>query len=364
MDKKRPDIFLLICVTALVAVGLVMVFSATTTQSLRAGNPFMYLIKQSLYVALGFIAMYAGYRIDYDNYRKWTAWIMGGSLFLLAVVFLPMIGHSAGGASRWIDLGFISFQPSELAKIAVVIYLADVLARKGAVIREFIKGLFPPLLVVGGFCFIVLIQPDLGTVFVIFGTAFIMFYLAGAKAVHLSLLFAGGVAAFLLSSFVSSYRWQRIITFIDPWKDPRGAGFHIIQSMIAVGSGGFMGLGLGASRQKFLYLPEQYTDFIYAILCEEGGFLGALGVILLFIWFIGRGLKICRQCPDRFGMLLAGGLTSFIALEAVVNMGVVVDLIPTTGVPLPFISYGGTSLIVMMFTVGILLNISSFRERA
>jgi len=361
--KKLPDIPLLICVVLLVLIGLVMVFSATTTESVAAGDPFLYLKKQSLYVLCGFIAMYAGYRTDYRNLRKLVGWLLWTSLFLLLAVFVPFLGRSAGGASRWIDLGLFSFQPSELLKLSIVIYLADFLTKRQDSMRDLFRALLPPLLVVGAFCLLVLKQPDLGTVIVIFGSAYIMFYLAGARLLHLAWMAAAAAAGFLAVSVLSPYRFKRLLAFIDPWQDPRGIGFHIIQSLIAVGSGGFLGLGLGASRQKYLYLPEQYTDFIFAVLCEETGFLGAAVVIALFIGLIGRGLKVSREAPCRFGMLLAGGITAFIGLEAAVNMGVVTGLVPTTGIPLPFISYGGTSLIVMMYAVGIILNISSSGDK-
>lgn len=359
VQKKRSDFILIFTVIALVCVGLLMVFSATTTESLRAGDPFLYLKKQLLYVAIGFLAMFIGSRIDYQIYRKYVGLILVVAFVMLAVVFIPFFGRSAGGAARWIDLSFFSFQPSEFAKLALVIYLADAIVRKGDLIKDFKKGLLAFLCVVSAACLLVLLQPDLGTAFVLFSTAFLMFYLGGARIAHLFFIFVAAMTAFFAASLLSTYRIKRLLAFVDPWKDPRGIGFHIIQSLIAVGSGGFFGLGLGGSRQKYLYLPEQYTDFIFAILCEEWGFIGAVAVVILFIVFISRGLRITRMASGRFGMLLSGGIISYIGLQAVVNMSVVIGISPTTGIPLPFISYGGTSLVVMLYAVGILLNISS-----
>lgn len=355
------DFILFFNVCALVAIGLIMVFSAAATESLRANDPFFYLKRQLIFVAIGFLALYIGFKIDFSKYRKWSGQILLLSFFLLGIVFIPFIGRSAGGATRWIDLGFFSFQPSEFAKLGVIIYLADSITRKKKIIGNFLKGILPILTIVAFACLLILKQPDLGTVLVIFGTALIMFYLGGAKLVHIIFLILISSAFFIFASFISPYRKRRLLAYINPWKDPKGVGFHIIQSLIAVGSGGFFGLGLGGSRQKFLYLPEQYTDFIFAILCEETGFLGALLVIILFIGVAARGFYIGRKSPDDFGSLLAFGLSSFLILQALINIGVVVGLIPTTGIPLPFISYGGTSLIVSLYSVGILLNISSSR---
>ena len=364
MSKKTsvgfyPDVPMLFLTLTLVCIGLLMVFSSTTIESLKAGDPFLYFKKQMIYVILGFGAMVFAMRFDHRRYREWVGIILGAAFLLLLVLFIPHVGRTAGGATRWIDLGPVSFQPSEFAKLALVIYMADFMARKKELIFDFVKGILPVLLVVGAACVLVLKQPDLGTVLVMFGSFFIMLYLAGARLSHLAALASCSAAGVFLLSILSPYRWKRIAAFIDPWQDPRGIGFHIIQSLIAVGSGGLFGFGLGNSRQKFLYLPEQYTDFIFAVFCEEWGFVGALVLIGLFIAFISRGLRICRNAPDKFSYLLAGGLISGLALQAVINMGVVVGIVPTTGIPLPFISYGGTSLVVSLYSVGILLNISS-----
>ena len=222
----------------------------------------------------------------------------------------------------------------------------------------------PLLCVVGFFCALIMGQPDLGTVIVIFVNSIFMMFLAGARISHILALLPPAVLGVLTLSFLSPYRWRRIIAFIDPWKDPLGTGFHIIQSLIAIGSGGILGFGAGNSRQKFLYLPEQYTDFIFSIVCEELGFIGAVLLIGLFVLFIARAFRICRFAPDNFSRLIAGGLAGYIGLQAFVNMAVATGSLPTTGIPLPFISYGGTSLMITLFSVGIMLNISTYKRQA
>lgn len=362
-ERQKPDYLLLFCVFALVLFGFLMVFSATTMDSLQSGDPIYYLKRQLLYVLIGGAALFAGYKTDYTVYRKYSGALLGAAFVLLLLVFVPVLGRSAGGAARWIDLGFFSFQPSEVAKIAIILYLADALARKGDNITSFRKGMFPFLCVVSFFCALIMGQPDLGTVIVIFMTSVLMMFLAGARIKHLLMLFPPVVLGILALSFASPYRWKRIIAFLDPWKDPLGTGFHMIQSLIAIGSGGFFGFGPGNSRQKFLYLPEQYTDFIFAIVCEELGFIGAVFLIALFVFFIARAIRVCRSAPDTFSSLIAGGLAGYIGLQAAINMGVATGSLPTTGIPLPFISYGGTSLVITLFAAGIILNISTYKRQ-
>jgi len=277
---------------------------------------------------------------------------------LLFLIFIPGFGRSAGGAVRWMDVFVIAFQPSEIAKIAVILYLASLFSSwdydKGGIPRFLALSLLPVALI----AYLVLKQPDLGTTLVIAGTTFVMFYMGGLKDRYLFFTAVIGSAVFLMLSFTSAYRFRRLIAFVDPWKVPRDAGFHIIQSLLAVGSGGLFGLGLGGSKQKFFYLPQHYTDFIYSILSEELGFIGAVGVIILFVLFVTRGIRIARFAQDEFGRLLAGGIISWIALQALLNLYVVTGMFPVTGIPLPFISFGGTALVVTMFSVGVLLNIS------
>ncbi len=355
--------WLLFSVAALLLSGLIMIFSATTIDSLQAGDPFYYLKRQLFYLAIGLSLMIAGLRIRYEVYKKMSGLLLLAGVGMLLLLFVPFLGKEVGGAVRWISIGPFSFQPSEFMKFAVVVYIADVLTRNEKNIGDFSRTILPVLGVVGAVVILIMKQPDMGTCLVLFGIMMLMFYFSGVRLSHLfGLLSAGGVAI-LAASVLSPYRMKRLMAFRDPWQDPQGIGYHITQSLIAVGSGGIFGLGIGASRQKFMYLPEQYTDFIFAIICEETGLIGALVIIFLFLMLIAQGLRIARSAPDRFGFLLASGIVSFMAVQSFVNISVVVGLLPTTGIPLPFISYGGTSLMVMLFSIGVLLNISNSQRR-
>ena len=264
---------------------------------------------------------------------------------------------------RWIDLGFVQFQPSEFVKFALVVYLASALSNKGEKIKELYRGLAPLLGVVLAVCFLIMKQPDLGSVLVIYGTALAMFFLSGASLIHLGVLAALSVAAILFLSVFQPYRMARLLAFLNPWSDPKGIGYHIIQSLIAVGSGGIFGMGIGLSRQKFFYIPQPHTDFIFAVVCEEIGLIGACVLIAAFLFLVSRCFRIGAQCSDRYGYLLACGFAVSLCLQAAINMGVVTGLVPTTGIPLPFISYGGTSLVLTLFSVGVVMNISSRNAR-
>ncbi len=359
MQKQRIDYIFLFAVLALSAIGLIMIFSASPTMALKLGDSYYYLKRHILYLLLGFSALYFGLRLDLDRLRRWSGPILVISLAVLLLVYMPGLGKRVSGALRWIDLAFFSFQPSELIKFTMILFLAHLLAKREEMMRDFFGGLMPPLILVGIVSAIIVKQPDLGTAIAISSTALIMLFAAGANLWHLCGIGAIGVAGAVGLSLSTPYRAQRLVAYLDPWKDPHGVGFHIIQSLLAVGSGGLFGVGLGASRQKFFYLPQQFTDFIYAILCEELGFIGGAGVIVLFIIFAARGFRIALTTEDRFRSLLAAGLVSWITLQALINILVVVGLLPTTGIPLPFISYGGTATVVSLFSVGILLNISS-----
>jgi cell division protein FtsW len=354
----RPDYILLFVLMALLSVGFIMVFSASPTLGLKLGDSFYYLRRHFLYLLIGFAAMAVGLRVDYHYLKKWSTPAMFGAILLLFALYIPGLGRTIGGAVRWLDLTIISFQPSELAKIVVILFLASLFSswhgERGTMPKVLLVALAPVLLV----AFLVLKQPDLGTTLVIIGTTFFMLFIAGVgHKLLLSIAFGGaGLTALLI--FNSAYRLRRISAFFDPWRAPFDVGFHIIQSLLAIGSGGIFGLGLGASKQKFFYLPQHYTDFIFSILSEELGFLGAFGVVFLFVLFVIRGIRIARFAKDDFGVLLAGGIVSWIALQAVINLYVVTGLFPTTGIPLPFISFGGTALVVTLYSAGVLLNIS------
>ncbi|MBI5698882.1 putative lipid II flippase FtsW [Candidatus Saganbacteria bacterium] len=363
--KKQPNIIFLILTAALYIVGVLMIFSASPSLALKLGDSFYYLKRHIFYSILGFFGLYYAFNLDLNKLKKLAPWLLIVSLGLLLALNLPGVGKTMGGATRWMDLYFFSFQPAELAKFSMVLFLAVTLSAKGggpacrqAGIKDFFKGLFPQLVLVGLISLIIIKQPDMGTALSIAGTSFIMFFVAGARMGHLLFILGIGAAAVLGLSVSSPYRMRRLLAYLDPWSDPLNVGFHIIQSLLAIGSGGLFGLGLGNSRQKFFYLPQQYADFIFAVLCEELGFIGAAGLIVLFLAFFISGIRIASQSKDAFSQLLASGLIAMFAVQTFMNLMVVTGLLPTTGIPLPFISYGGTALIINLFSAGLILNIS------
>jgi len=362
MSKPKIDYIFLFAVLALSAIGLIMILSASPTMGLKLGDSFFFIKRHLFYLTLGFLALYFGFRIDLEHLKKWAGLIFAISIVLLISIYIPGVGRKVLGASRWIDLGILSFQPSELMKFSTVLFLAVILTNRREQIKDFLAGLLPPLVLTGMVAVLIIRQPDLGTALTIAAAAFIMLFIAGAQLWHLGLMGGVGVLGIAVLSIFSAYRMQRLLAYLDPWKDPQGIGFQIIQSLLAVGSGGLFGLGLGASRQKFFYLPQQFTDFIFAILGEELGLVGGLGVVILFIVLAGQGFRIALSTTDRFKSLLAAGLVSWITLQALINIAVVLGIIPTTGIPLPFISYGGTATIVNLFAVGVILNISKKGE--
>lgn len=336
-----------------------MVFSSSSYAAMLSHHDaFYYLKRQGLWALFSLGVMFGAMRLDYYRLQRWAGLFLLTSLFLLALVLLA--GIASRGASRWLGLGGLTFQPSELVKLAMVIYLARSLSRRQEKLALFGEGLLPPTVMVVAAAGMILAQPDLGTAIVLGGTAYLMFFAAGARSSHLIGLGLVGVAGALVAAVVEPYRLERLMGFLDPMADPKGTGFQTIQSLLALGSGRLFGVGLGMSRQKFLYVPERHTDFIFAILGEELGFLGALGVLLLFFVLIWRGMRTALFLPDDFGRLLASGLTSMIAFQALINLGVVTGALPVTGITLPFLSYGGSSLLVSMAAVGILLNLSRY----
>jgi cell division protein FtsW len=283
-------------------------------------------------------------------------------LFLLALVLVPGIGREIAGARRWFRFKFLSFQPSELANLAVIIYLADFIARRGNAITTFIKGFLPPMFVLGAAVVLILAQPDLGTTVALGIVVLIMLFVAGVRISYLFSLIVAAIPALWFLIFSVPYRRMRILAFLNPYLDPKGSGFQIIQSQIALGSGGLFGVGIGQSKQKLFYLPAAHTDFIFAIIGEELGLIGTVGVILLFMLFIQQALKIIKNAPDKFGYFLSLGLVLMICFKAVINIGVSCGVLPTKGLPLPFISYGGSSFMFDMVSIGILLNIARTGE--
>ncbi len=353
-----PDAVLFAVVAALVGIGLVMVFSASSaTAYAEHGDIAYYLKRQLIWLVAGLVLAYFAYRLDLKALKRAAPFLLVGAVIGLLLVFVPHIGLGVNGGRRWIGVSSLSVQPSEFAKLAIVVYLSAKLSARGERITSLASGLFPLCIPVVIVAVLVLKEPDMGTASLVVFTAFAMFFSAGARIAHLSAVALVTVPFAAMTVLASSYRRARIFAFLDPWKDPQNTGFHIVQSLLALGSGGIFGVGLGASRAKFFYLPEQYTDFIFSILGEELGLVGALTVIALFITFTYRAIRIALAAPDRFGFFLTVGCASMIAIQAFINIGVVTSSWPVTGVPLPFISFGGSSLVVSLIAVALIANV-------
>ncbi|WNS77081.1 stage V sporulation protein E [Bacillus sp. DTU_2020_1000418_1_SI_GHA_SEK_038] len=363
MPTKRttPDLILIIVTLTLLAVGLTMVYSASAIWAeYKFDDSFFFAKRQMLFAAVGIVAMFFIMNVDYWTWRTWAKVIVIICFVLLILVLIPGIGNVRNGSRSWIGVGAFSIQPSEFMKLAMIAFLAKYLSENQKLITSFTKGLIPSLGIVFLAFGLIMLQPDLGTGTVMVGTCIVMIFIAGGRISHfvgLGLLGLGGFVALILSA---PYRIKRITSFLDPWEDPLGSGFQIIQSLYAIGPGGLFGLGLGQSRQKFFYLPEPQTDFIFAILSEELGFIGGSFVILLFALLLWRGIRIALGAPDLFGSFLAVGIIAMIAIQVMINIGVVIGLMPVTGITLPFLSYGGSSLTLMLLAVGVLLNISRY----
>jgi cell division protein FtsW len=357
-----PDMVLFASIAALVVIGLIMIYSASSATAYATYRDTAYFLKhQAMWVVVASIVAAVAYRIDYRKLKTIAPAAIGLSIAALLLVLIPHVGQMAGGSRRWLGTSSIGFQPSEFAKLALVLFLAAKLSSIGDGIRSLTRGVVPILLVTVILAMLVEREPDMGTASLLVFVAFAMLFCAGARIEHLLMCISAMVPVIAVLVFSSAYKRARIFAFLDPWKDPQNAGFHIVQSLLALGSGGVLGVGLGASRQKFFYLPEQYTDFIFAILGEELGMIGALAVIVLFVIFAFRAVRIALAAPDRFGMLLALGCTFMIVIQAFVNIGVVTSSWPVTGVPLPFLSYGGTSLVVSLTAVALIINIGRHR---
>ncbi|MCK4993577.1 MAG: putative lipid II flippase FtsW [Candidatus Omnitrophica bacterium] len=358
MNMRDTRINLAAVSIILVCIGIVMIYSTSAIYALENQGDSAYYLKRHLaYVFIGLICVFFAMKVDYHYFRKIAKPLLMASAVLLVLLFVPGITRQVGGARRWFRLGSLSFQPSELAKFAMVVYAADFLSRKKDVITSFLYGFLPILLVMGSVCLLIIVQPDLGTVLTITSICFLMFFVAGVKLTHILSFVLGSLPLLYILVFSVSYRRRRILAFLDPWSDPQGTGFQIIQSLVAVGSGGFTGLGLGHGRQKLLYLPAAYTDFIFSIIGEELGFIGTSAIIMLVIFLLLQATKISLKAKDSFGQLLSFGLISCLMIEAIVNMGVAISIFPTKGLPFPFISYGGTSLVFNMIYVGLILNV-------
>ncbi|MEK7073134.1 MAG: putative lipid II flippase FtsW [Patescibacteria group bacterium] len=359
---ERVDRPLLLAVLALAVFGLAMLSSASGPAAFaRFGDAFWFVRHQLLFGFIpGVVAMIVLSQIDYRLYRVWAMPILLGTIVLLVLVFIPGLSADWGTSKSWIGIGSFSLQPAEIVKITFLIYLAAWLEARGdAGARDLHAGLVPFLMLLTVIGTLIMLQPDLGTFSVIVIVSLIVYFLGGASMQHLAALSAAGIGLILLLIKVAPYRAQRLTTFLHPELDPQGVGYHINQALLAIGSGGIFGLGFGRSRQKFSYLPEVAGDSIFAVMAEELGFLLSAGFIILLLLFLWRGLTIADRAPDRFGKLLASGIVALVAVQAFVNIGSMLSVLPLTGITLPFVSYGGTSLFVLMGAMGILLNISS-----
>ncbi|HEX7472977.1 MAG TPA: putative lipid II flippase FtsW [Candidatus Limnocylindrales bacterium] len=360
-EQHQPDYIFLIAIIGLVAIGVLMVYSSSAmTSYLSDDDQFKVVGPQVVWAALGLISMAVVTRIDYRYWRLASVPLFGLAVILLViVVFVPSLNYVVGGSARFLRIGPLPlFHPAEVAKLALVVYLAHWFARRGTGIHAFWSGTVVFLVISGPVILLVLREPDIGTSTVLAGTALVMFFVAGANLLHLAALGSTvmlGAAAFIATH---SYAIVRVRAFIDPWSDPSGSGFHTIQGLLALGLGGLLGSGLGESRLAAGHLPNAYNDFIFAIIGEEFGLVGAALVIFLFVVIGYQGIRIALGAPDTFGALLAAGITAWICIQAFINIGVVVALLPVTGITLPFVSAGGSSLAITLTAVGILLSVS------
>ena len=341
-----------------------MIYSSSGVYAMQElGDSLHFLKRHALFLVIGFCMTLAVMAVYYRQIRIFIKPLMLITLLLLVLVLIPSIGKASFGARRWFRAGPFNFQPSELMKLVMVLYVSDFLARKQSKIRNFMAGFMPLMLVLGLACALILKQPDMGSSLLIGTVALTMMFVAGARLSHISLLGVLAFPAFYFLVVRVPYRWTRIVTFIDPWRDSQGAGFQLTQSQIALGSGGLFGFGLGKSVQKLFYLPAAHTDFIFSIIGEEFGLLGTFAVVFLFLAFIWQGARIAKRTTDAFGYFLSVGIVAMLGLQAVINIGVSIGALPTKGLTLPFISYGGSALIFNMVSVGLLLNISRINDQ-
>ncbi|WP_044347168.1 putative lipid II flippase FtsW [Dethiosulfatarculus sandiegensis] len=354
----------MVAVVVLTAIGLVMVFSASSSLAdKRYADSAYFLKRQAMHLGVGVLVMLALARLDYGRLHKMTYPILVGTVVALLLVFIPVVGHKAGGAYRWVNLLFIRLQPGELAKLALVFYLAYSLSSHQDQVKSFSRGFFPNIAVACVLTFLVVLEPDLGTAVTLMALASIVLFVAGTRFTYLGAMGLLALPVLGLLLFKVNWRLERMLTFLNPWADPKGTGWQIIHSFLALGSGGFTGAGLSASKQKLFYLPEPHTDFIFSVLGEELGFWGVSLVLGLFMVVIWRGIKTALEARDLFGTYLALGCTLVIGLQAFVNVAVVMGLLPTKGLTLPFISYGGSSLLVNLACVGLLLSVASHKGK-
>lgn len=359
MKLRGIDPWVTLAFIALLCIGVVMVYSASAVYGYDYyGNPYYIAQREIIWAGLAVGALAVVIHVDYHRLQRLALPFFVIAVAMLAIVLVPHLGHASHGARRWFSLGAgITIEPSEVVKLAAVIYLAAWLAAKGDRLRDFQAGFVPFSLITGVIAILIIKQPDLGTSMVVCATLFSMFFMGGANIRHLGTLLVGSTAIGWVLAHSSSYRFNRLTAFMNPWKDPTGVGYHTVQALLALGSGGIFGVGLGNSVEKHV-LPAPYTDSILAVIGEEWGLMGTIVILLLFMVIAYRGMRIAVTAPDTFGRLLAAGITSWITFQAVLNFAVITSSVPFTGVPLPFISYGGSSLVITVVALGILLNIS------
>ncbi len=355
--QKKMDYSFLAVVLALLCYGLIMVFSASSASAhYKYGDALHFIKLQLMWAVLGLVAMFMASRVSYKTIYKYSLHLIVASIFLLILV--PLIGIEVNGAKRWIGYGPLRFQPSEIAKFAIIVFLARSLTVNQEALKTFTKGFLPYICIIGLMALLVFIEPHLSGAVVIAMVGFIVLWAAGAKISHFLIIGGPVLAVLCVAMFSASYRVARFTSFLDPFKDTTGESYQIIQSLYAIGSGGIFGVGLGQSRQKYLYLPEAQNDFIFSIICEELGFVGALLLVVLFVLLIFKGIKIAMNAPDKFSRLTVIGIMGLISVQVVINIAVVTSSIPATGMPLPFFSYGGSSLLFILSEMGVVLSIS------
>ncbi|MCI5915832.1 MAG: putative lipid II flippase FtsW [Christensenella sp.] len=370
LEKRRPfytgqlDFPLLFAIALLCAFGLVMLFSASYYYAQNTAatkyDGFFYLKSQAMYLAVGLVAMYVVSRVDYHFFDKIRVFALVGTLALMLLVLIPGLGVDRNGAQRWLKIPGTSFtfQPSELAKFALIVYMAGFMSRRPQAMKNLTKGVFPMLFIMGAFGLVLLLQKNMSMMVIMMMTGVVMLFLGGAEIKHLLLLAGIAVPILVVAVLMEEYRISRVLMFMDPWESTEKGAYQLRQALIALGAGGIFGQGLNFSRQKLLFLPYGESDFIFAIIGEELGFIGCTLLILAYLFIIYRGIRIAMRCKDRFGSLMAAGITAVIGMQAAINIAVATSSIPPTGQTLPFVSAGGTSLMIFLAAAGILLNIS------
>lgn len=366
VSRRDPSSVLLVGGFAgfLAVLGLAMGLSASAVFSLQEfGSPYAIFVRQAIWIAVGLAVMGVTATVDYRVWRRAGVPMFVVSVLLLCLVLLPGVGISAYGATRWLGAGPLRIQPSELAKLAVLLVCADVLARKERLLDDPLHMLVPCVPVLAGCALLIMLQPDLGTTLSLAGIVLVMLFVAGARLGHLALLGGTGLAATLALTYLEPFRRARVLAFLDPWKHAGTSGYQVVQSLIAIGSGGTTGVGLGASRQKWMFLPNAHTDFIYAVIGEELGLVGSVIVLGLVLGLVLVCVRAARRAPDAFGRILAAGLAGWIAVQAIINVGAVTGVLPITGIPLPLVSVGGTNSVVILAAVGIVMSVARAGDR-